>query len=53
MDETRDAEAGDLLSRLEVIEAQPLATRAGAYDALHDELSRRLEAGPAGTAAPR
>jgi hypothetical protein len=39
-------EAGDLLSTLEVIEAQPLATRAEAYDALHDTLSRRLEATP-------
>ncbi|GAA1948301.1 hypothetical protein [Microbacterium deminutum] len=53
MDETRDDEAADLLSRLEVIEAQPLATRADAYDALHDALSRRLETGPAGAAAPR
>jgi hypothetical protein len=52
MDDTRD-DHGDLLSQLEVIEAQPLATRAVAYDALHDELARRLEAGPAGTAAPR
>ena len=46
-------DTSDLLSQLEVIEAQPLATRAAAYDALHDELARRLEAGPAGTAAPR
>ena len=49
----RDDERDDLLSRLEVIEAQPLATRAEAYDALHDTLARRLEAGPAGTAAAR
>lgn len=53
MDETRDEERDDLLSRLDVIEAQPLATRADAYDALHDTLARRLEAGPAGTAPPR
>ncbi|GAA1987186.1 hypothetical protein [Microbacterium pumilum] len=53
MDDTRDAEAADLLSQLEIIEAQPLATRAEAYDALHDTLARRLEAGPAGAAAPR
>ena len=46
-------DTSDLLSQLEVIEAQPLATRAAAYDALHDELARRLGAGPAGTAAPR
>jgi hypothetical protein len=51
-DDTRD-DRSDLLSQLEVIEAQPLATRAVAYDALHDELARRLEAGPVGTAAPR
>lgn len=42
----RDTDPGDLLSTLEVIEAQPLATRADAYDALHDTLARRLEAGP-------
>lgn len=36
----------DLLSALEVIEEQPLAERASAYAALHDELSRRLESGP-------
>lgn len=47
----RESDPGDLLSRLEVIEAQPLATRAGAYDALHDALSRRLEAAPADSAA--
>jgi hypothetical protein len=33
----------DLLSTLEVIEAQPLGTRAGAYEGLHDALARRLE----------
>ncbi|GAA5096846.1 hypothetical protein GCM10025760_30380 [Microbacterium yannicii] len=42
----RDDQTGDLLSSLEVIEAQPLATRAEAYDALHDTLARRLEATP-------
>lgn len=42
----REDETGDLLSTLEVIEAQPLATRAEAYDALHDTLARRLEATP-------
>lgn len=35
----------DLLSALEVIEEQPLAERAAAYAALHDELARRLESG--------
>jgi len=53
MDDTRDADGDDLLSQLEVIEAQPLATRAAAYDSLHDTLSRRLEAGPAGIPASR
>ena len=35
-----------LLSALEVIEEQPLAERAAAYTALHDDLARRLESGP-------
>jgi hypothetical protein len=48
MDQPREHEdeTGDLLSTLEVIEAQPLATRAAAYDTLHDTLARRLEASP-------
>ena len=46
-----DDEQADLLSTLEVIEAQPLATRAGAYEGLHDALARRLESGPAGISA--
>lgn len=41
-----DARSEDLLSALEVIEEQPLAERAAAYAALHDELVRRLESGP-------
>jgi len=53
MDDTSDDERDDLLSTLEVIEEQPLATRADAYEALHDALARRLDAGPAGVAAPR
>ena len=36
----------DLLSALEVIEEQPLAERAAAYVALHDDLARRLDSGP-------
>lgn len=40
------SDPGDLLSSLEVIEAQPLATRAEAYESLHDTLARRLESGP-------
>ena len=45
MDQTapQDDEQADLLSTLEVIEAQPLATRAAAYEGLHDALARRLE----------
>lgn len=39
--------APELISRLRVIESQPIADRAIAYAALHDELARRLEAGPA------
>ena len=42
----RDDDSSDLLSTLEVIEAQPLAPRAEAYDTLHDTLARRLEATP-------
>ncbi|WP_439594122.1 hypothetical protein [Microbacterium sp.] len=42
---SEDATA-DLLSHLEVIEAQPLASRAAAYESLHDSLARRLEADP-------
>ncbi|WP_144796992.1 hypothetical protein [Microbacterium paludicola] len=34
-----------LWSRLRLIEGQPLAARAGAYSAVHDELFRRLESG--------
>lgn len=41
----------DLLSQLEVIEAQPLGSRASAYESLHDALARRLEADPS-TARP-
>jgi hypothetical protein len=48
----QDDETDDLLSALEVIEAQPLASRAGAYENLHDALARRLDAAPVHT-APR
>jgi hypothetical protein len=43
----QDDEQADLLSTLEVIEDQPLATRAVAYEGVHDALARRLESGPA------
>ncbi|MBN9606683.1 MAG: hypothetical protein J0G30_08745 [Actinomycetales bacterium] len=46
---TRDTEADPaLLDRLRLIEDQPLADRAAALSAVHDELRRRLEAGDAG-----
>lgn len=37
----------DLVDRLRVIEAQPLAARPEAYVALHEELARRLDKAPA------
>ncbi len=52
-DETPPDADRELISRLRVIEEQPLADRADAYAALHDELARRLEAAPAGDAGPR
>lgn len=45
--DTSDDASHDLVSALEVIEAQPLAERAAAYEALHDTLARRLDSGPA------
>ncbi|MFT4260773.1 hypothetical protein [Microbacterium sp.] len=44
-DETTPTPTDGLWSRLRLIEGQPLADRADAYAALHDELSRRLESG--------
>lgn len=35
----------ELISRVRIIEEQPLSRRADAYAAVHDELARRLEAG--------
>ncbi len=42
-----DDETGALLSRLRLIEDQPLADRAEALSQLHDELRMRLESGDA------
>lgn len=42
-----DESTQELLDRLRVIEDQPLAQRAAEYAALHEELARRLESGPA------
>ncbi|MEO6115413.1 MAG: hypothetical protein ABIP33_03425 [Pseudolysinimonas sp.] len=42
-----DQEPSALLSRLRVIEDQPLETRAEALAQLHDELRAQLEAGDA------
>lgn len=36
---------GDLLTVLDVIEQQPLDTRAAGYEAVHAELGRRLDGG--------
>lgn len=47
-EESTDADS--LMSRVRVIEAQPLARRAEAYSALHTEFSARLEQSDAGTA---
>ena len=45
-DQTRDSAPTDgLWSRLRLIEGQPLAARAEAYSALHDDLARRLDGG--------
>jgi hypothetical protein len=41
-----DDAGAELISRLRIIESQPLANRAEAYGALHEELARRLESGP-------
>ncbi|GGH46141.1 hypothetical protein [Microbacterium album] len=52
---TDDGPGEGLVSRVRIIEAQPLADRAAAYASLHDELARRLEQGPAdpGGSSPR
>jgi hypothetical protein len=44
-------EADALLSRLRVIEDQPLESRAAAFTQLHEQLQARLEGGD--TTAPR
>lgn len=48
-DTTDDGTAEGLLSRVRVIEGQPLADRAAAYAGLHDELARRLDQTPPAT----
>ncbi|MFT4212550.1 MAG: hypothetical protein QM626_11845 [Microbacterium sp.] len=45
-DATAENAADGLLPAIEVIEQQPLAERAGAYAALLEGLSRRLDAAP-------
>lgn len=52
MEHPRDEPTDALWSRLRLIEGQPLADRAAAYGSLHDELMRRLEAGPRSDAVP-
>ena len=44
---SRDEEPSALLTRLRVIEDQPLETRAEALAQLHDELRAQLESGDA------
>ena len=50
-DEAVHDAGSELISRVRVIEEQPLTTRAEAYAALHDELARRLDSGPPDAAA--
>lgn len=38
-----DATPSELLSALEIIESQPLAERAEAFAAIHDDLARGLD----------
>lgn len=49
-DERPDAEGPrpdeNLLSRLDIVESQPLSDRAAAYEAIHEDLARRLEQSP-------
>ncbi len=53
MEHTRDEPTEALWSRLRLIESQPLADRADAYGALHDELMKRLDSAPrTGDTAP-
>ncbi|MFT2693315.1 hypothetical protein [Clavibacter zhangzhiyongii] len=49
-DDDRDVGA-ELVSRLQVLEEQPLGERAAAFASLHDELRARLEGGDG--ASPR
>lgn len=51
MEHTRDEPTDALWSRLRLIEGQPLASRAEAYNALHDDLMKRLESTPRSSAS--
>lgn len=51
MEHTRDEPTDALWSRLRLIEGQPLASRAEAYTALHDDLMKRLESTPRSSAS--
>jgi hypothetical protein len=46
-DDRRDEEADALLSRLRLIEDQPIGERAAAYSQIHDGLQSILEGGDA------
>lgn len=50
-EETTPEQTDALWSRVRLIEGQPLAERAAAYAALHEELSHRLESVPNADAA--
>lgn len=52
-DSTSADAAPDLIDRLRLIEEQPLAERAVAYAAVHDELAGRLESAPGDSSASR
>jgi hypothetical protein len=45
MDAAQDTDPEEMLSRLSLIEDQPLETRAVAFAQLHDELKAVLDAG--------
>ncbi|UFS60697.1 hypothetical protein [Subtercola endophyticus] len=49
-DEAQESGGDELLSRLRVIEEQPLDARATAYVQIHDELRTRLEGSDAAVA---
>ena len=49
MSDDEDGDTSALLSRLRLIEDQPLESRAAAFAQVYDELQARLESGDANT----